>query len=124
MDITVLAGAVIAWLQHLGDAARFSNGQRRGARIVLSSAFHETAGYYADLHAGAVKDPGREHRIAHLWDQAAIHAEAFSPTIATRLGPKSRYWREGAAWSDEQIAAAKIQLGAVRRDANFSLIRR
>ena len=124
MDITILAAAVIGYLQVLSDDRRFSEEQRQSARIALSDAFHETEGYYASLSAGRGKDPSKEHNIAHLWEQAAILSEQFNPSLASRLGLKSRYWREGAAWSDEQIANAKIQLDSVRRDANFSLIRR
>jgi hypothetical protein len=124
MDIAILAAAVIGYLQALSDDRRFNKEQRQAARVALSDAFHETEGYYAGLAAGGGKDPGREHHIAHLWEQAAILSEQFDSSLASRLGLKSRYWRQGAAWSDEQIAAAKIQLASVRRDANFSLIRR
>lgn len=124
MDIAVLAAAVVAWLQHLTDERRFSRQQRLDARAALSSAFHETEGYYKALSGGAAKSPEREYRIADLWERAAILSEAFNPLLATRLGLKSRYWREGAAWSDEQVAAARIQLATVRRDANFTLIQR
>lgn len=124
MDIAILTTAIIGYLQFLGDDRRFNKEQRQSARVALSDAFHETEGYYADLAAGGTKDPGREHHIAHLWEHAAILSEQFNASLASRLGLKSRYWREGAAWSDAQIAAAKIQLDSVRRDANFSLIRR
>jgi hypothetical protein len=124
MDVAILAAAVIAYLQHLGDEKRATSDQRHRARTSLSEAFHETEGYYAALSAGGVKDPTREHRISHLWEQAAIASEPFDRSLSSRLGLKSRYWREGAAWSDEQIAAARIQLESVRRDSNFALIRR
>lgn len=124
MDITILAAAIIYYLQFLSDDRRFNKEQRQAARISLADAFHETEGYYADLASGGSKDHGREHRIASLWEQAAILSEPFDSSLASRLGLKSRYWREGAAWSDSQIAEAKIQLAFVRRDANFSLIQR
>ena len=74
-------------------------------------------GYYAELDAGAAKDVRREHDIAALWDEAAIHAETIDSVMANRLGLKSRYWREGAAWSDEKIADAKIGLEKINWDA-------
>ena len=124
MDITILAAAIIYCLQSLSDDRKFNKEQRQAARIALSEAFHQTEGYYAELAAGGSKDHGREHHIASLWEQVAILCEPFNPYLASRLGLKSQYWREGAAWSDAQIADAKIQLASVRRDAKFSLIQR
>lgn len=124
VDIALLGAAVIAYLQELRNDKRFTEGQRQAALVTLSEAFHATEGYYAGLDAGDRRDPKKQHDIAHLWEQAAICIEPFNPSIADRLGLKSRYWREGATWSDAQVAAAKIQLGDVRRDARFALIQR
>jgi hypothetical protein len=124
MDIVGVAAAIIAYLQLLEDKDRFDVEQRQTARLALSEAFHATESYYAILTAGQNKDISQEHHISDLWERAAIAIEPFSATLASRLGLKSRYWSEGAAWSDEQVALAKIQLRSVRRDANFSLIRR
>jgi hypothetical protein len=122
--IALLGAAVIAYLQEIANGRRFTEERRQAARIALSEAFHATEGYYASLDAGADKDPAAHHRIADLWEQAAISIEPFNRSIADRLGLKSRYWQQGATWTDPQIAAAKIQLDAVRRDARFTLIRR
>ena len=122
--ITGIGAIVIAYLQELGSNQRFTTEQRLAARIALSEAFHATTGYYADLANGAARDPKEQHRIAHLWEQAAIRIEPFKPSLASRLGLKERYWREGATWSDSQIADARIQLDAVRQEARFTLIRR
>ena len=123
MAISIISDSIIAVLQMVLADKRFKKEQRLSARIALSAAFHATEGYYAALSTGTEKDAVREHEIAHLWDELAIRIEPFDPSIANRLGLKSRYWREGAAWSDEQISAAKIQLDYVRRDANYALIR-
>lgn len=122
--IAGIGAMVIAYLQELGSNQRLTTEQRLAARIALSEAFHATTGYYADLANGAARDPKEQHRIAHLWEQAAIRIEPFNPSLASRLGLKERYWREGATWSDSQIADARIQLDAVRQEARFTLIRR
>jgi hypothetical protein len=122
--IAILGAAVIAYLQEIAKSKRFTEEQRQAARTALSEAFHATEGYYFGLDAGGLKNPAEQHRIAHLWEQAAICIEPFSRPIANRLGLKSQYWQQGATWSDAQIAAAKIQLDAVRRDGRFALIRR
>lgn len=124
MDITIVAAAIIAYLQHIADDARLSSSRREEARVALSEAYHSTVEYYASLSSGAAQDQASQIRIAGLWDRAAILVEPHDRNLAARLGLKSRYWREGAAWTDEQIAGAKIGLDAVRRDGNFRLIRR
>lgn len=111
-------------MHEIANSRRFAEDQRQSARAALSEAFHATEAYYARLDAGDGKDPTEQHRIAHLWEQAAIFIEPLNRSIAYRLGLKSRYWQQGANWSDTQIAAAKIQLNSVRRDARFALIRR
>lgn len=122
--IAAIGALILACLQELNNNDRFMKEERQSARIALSEAFHATTGYYANLENGGTRDPKEQHRIAHLWEQAAIRIEPFNPSIAGRLGLKERYWREGATWSDAQIADARIQLDEVRRDAKFALIRR
>lgn len=121
--LTVLVSAILVYLQELQDDKRFTEQQRQTARLALSRAFHATEGYYAQLAAGGKEDPKREHEIAELWDAAAICIAPFNDKLANRLGLKSRFWREGAAWSDDQIKAANIQLEKVRRDGNYALIK-
>lgn len=121
MALSVIVDAVLALLQMVDADKRFSNEQRQAARIALSAAFHATEGYYAALATGGAKDVAREHEIARLWDELAIRIEPFNRSIANRLGLKSRYWREGAAWSEKQVADAKIQLDSIRQAANFVL---
>lgn len=123
-SLTLFVPAVITFLQELQNDKRFTEQQRIAAKSALSEAFHATEGYYAELASGAVKNAVREHEIARLWDQAAICIEPFHSTLANRLGLKSRFWREGAAWTPDQIADANIQLERVRRDGNFALIKK
>lgn len=122
--IALLVHAILAILEELANDKRFTEEQRKVARLALSKAFHATEGYYAALAAGnKKKDPNGEHEIAALWDAAAICIEPFNDNLANRLGLKSRFWREGAAWSDKQISDAGIQLEKVRRDGNYALIK-
>lgn len=121
--LALLVPAIIGYLQELQNDKRFTEEQRQVARLTLSKAFHATEGYYAALSTGTKKNKKREHEIAELWDAAAICIEPFHSGLANRLGLKSRFWREGGAWSDEAIAAAGIQLAKVRRDGNYALIK-
>jgi len=124
MEFAAITGLIISVLQTLSADKRITEEQRQATRIALSAAFHATEGYYASLSAGDTKDKLQEHEIARLWDEVAIRMEPFDPSVANRLGLKSRYWREGAAWSDEKIAGAKIQLNSIRQHARFALIRK
>lgn len=121
-SLALIVAAVIASLQEIQNKGRFTAEQQRATHLALSKAFHATESYYALLADGAKNDKKAEHEIAELWDAVAIHVQPFDSALANRLGLKSRFWREGAAWSDKQIADAKIQLDKVRRDSKFSLI--
>ncbi len=114
---------ILAAFNLLGESRRFSIEQRQSARISLSVAFHATEGYYAALAAGAVKSPAREYEIAQMWDELAIRLEPVDSSLANRIGLKSRYWCEGAAWSDSQVAAAKIRIQDIRRETHFALVK-
>lgn len=122
-SLAVIVAAIIAYLQELKEDGRITEQERRAARLALSKAFHTTEGYYAGLEGGGTKDLVREHEIAELWDAAAICIEPFNGRLANRLGLKARFWREGAAWTREQIVDAGIQLEKVRRDGNYALIK-
>jgi len=122
-SLSLLVSAVLVYLQEIQNDKRFSEQQRQSALLALSKAFHATEGYYAERAAGSTKSENAEHEIAGLWDAAAICIEPFNNKLANRLGLKSRFWREGAAWSDDEIAGANIQLEKVRRDGRFALIK-
>lgn len=123
-SLAMIVPAIIAYLQEIQNDKRFTEQQRQAAQLALSEAFHATESYYAELANGGRKNVSTEHNIAQLWDAAAICIEPFNSGLANRLGLKSNFWREGAAWSDQQIADADIQLEKVRCDGRFSLLKR
>jgi hypothetical protein len=122
--IAILSALLTAYSQEIENNKRMTRKQKQDAMLALNKAFHTTEGYYASLHAGRAKDEVKQHEIAELWDAAAVHVLPFNENLANRLGLKSQYWREGAAWSDAQIAQAKIGLEQIRRDGRFALRRR
>jgi hypothetical protein len=121
-SLAVLAQLMIVYAQEIEENKRMTEQNKKEAKLALSKAFIETEGYYAVRSGGKPKDLAKEHAIAALWDTVSICMEPFNTSLAHRLGQKSRFWREGGAWSDEQIKAAKIQLDAVRRDGRFALL--
>ena len=120
-SLAVLVPFMLAYAQEIEESKRMTKQNKKEAKLALSKAFIETEGYYAGRSAGNPKDLLKEHEIAALWDIVAICMEPFNISLAHRLGQKSCFWREDAAWSDEQIKAAKIQLDAVRRDGRVAL---
>lgn len=68
------------------------------------------------LDNGGKRDAQNECNIAEQWEQAALLLEPNDAELAKRLGLKSNFWRSGAAWSDEEVSAAGIQLDRVRAE--------
>lgn len=85
------------------------------ALTALSDAYHSTRGYYEFLQSQP-RDHGREEDIAFKWQRVGILLQKYDATLADRLDVKSRYWREGATWSDDTIKKAGIGLEGIRRE--------
>jgi hypothetical protein len=85
------------------------------ALSALSDAYHETVQYYEFLKEHR-RDLAKEAGIAHRWERVGILLEKYDSTLAERLNAKSRYWREGATWSDEVIRQTGIGLENIRRE--------
>lgn len=115
-----IGAALIYFIEKYNGDKNIAEQTRRDAREAITKAYHATCGYYAKRDQGAPTDVGLEHDIAALWDVAATRVQPIDEMLANRLGLKSRYWREGAAWSDEQIADAKIQLDKINWDARIA----
>ena len=82
----------------------------------VSKAFHHTERYYTQREAGDMRNDGIEFEIAESWEAASILIEPLDSNLANRLSLKSRFWREGGLWSDQQIHDAGIQLDRVRAE--------
>ena len=115
--VTIAAAAFIS----IRDNKTTTKAEKENAEISLSHAYNLTHGYYASLNSGSDKSLGLEHDIAEAWAEAAIRLRKFNSNLSNRLGLKSRFWREGAAWSDEQITGARIGLEDVRREGTVVL---
>ncbi|MFC6635015.1 hypothetical protein [Microbulbifer taiwanensis] len=86
------------------------------AEEAVSEAFHKTCRYYAKLSNGQSKCVNEEHDIAERWDKAAIKLNEIDPALSMKLRLKSKFWREGAAWTEEEIALAKISFDDLRNN--------
>jgi hypothetical protein len=119
--ISIGAALAICVIQEMRNNSRMTEQRKRDASLALSDAYSATEGYYAVLRGGSSKSIEREHEIAALWDRVADHFLGVNPELANRLGIKSQFWREGAAWTDDQIRAAKIKLDEIRQAGRISV---
>ena len=113
LSIGSLVQAILAEKRNQVDGNRK---QAEEIKIAISAAFHSTERYYALRQAGKPQDDGIEFEIAQQWETAAILIEPLDQNLANRLSLKSRFWREGGIWSDEEIRDAGIQLSRVRAE--------
>jgi hypothetical protein len=90
------------------------------ALISLSDAYHATEDCYAYFAENRTSNR-REFEIADKWNRVGILLRKYNENLANRLDLKSRYWREGANWSDEAIREAGIKLEEVWREVNVLL---
>lgn len=116
LDAGVMVSLAIAVFSEMRKNSRLSLQQKQATGTALAKAYNATESYYALRAAGAARSIDKEHQIAALWDEIAMIVLQFNESLANRLGLKSRFWREGAAWSDEQINAARISLPDIRRE--------
>lgn len=94
------------------------------AKLAFSEALFATEKYYALRAEGKSKNVEMEYDIALLWNKVSILIAPFNKDLAQRLNIKSRFWQEGAIWSDEQIKDAKIELTRVRRDSSITFMKK
>ncbi len=100
-------------LKHLRTEKRM---EKQAILSAVSKAFHATESYYRMLENGSARDTERECNIAEKWEHASLLIKPIDAELAKRLGLKSNFWRNGAAWSNEEISAAGIQLERVRAE--------
>ena len=92
--------------------------------LALNDAYYVTKRYFAGLEAGAEPTREKQFEVAHKWDAVSYLVRRYDANLANRLGLKSRFWREGGAWSREQREQARIGLEQVRQDGRFLLLRK
>jgi hypothetical protein len=89
------------------------------ALVALSDAYHATQAYYSGpAHS---RDATAQMAIADKWCRVGILLQKYDRSLANRLDLKSRYWREGATWTDAAIRGAKIGLDDIWRETNVRL---
>lgn len=122
MDWGVILGVLPSLVQLL-DSRRASEQEHvEKALAELSSAYHATRAYFADIESGAKPSSKDQMSLAEKWDHASIYIRRYDAGLASRLSLKSRFWREGGAWDRRQITLANIGLEGVRRDARVMLL--
>jgi hypothetical protein len=91
----------------------------KAALVALSDAYHDTQAYYSGpAHS---RDTAARMAIANKWCRVGIFLQKYDRKLANRLDLKSRYWREGATWTDGAIRDAKVGLDDIWRETNVRL---
>ncbi|MBM0105881.1 hypothetical protein JM946_14210 [Steroidobacter sp. S1-65] len=117
-----LFGAVTALLTALSQKKQADEAHVEQTLQALNSAYYATEGYFAALQEGGLPSQERQFQVAQSWDNASHMVRRYDQNLASRLSLKSRFWREGAAWTEEQREQANIGLAAVRRDGRLLLM--
>lgn len=121
IEITALAVLTIEAFRVIQKTKNATKEAKQNAERAISSAYNKTHGYYAMRKDGEQKDIMKEHELAQAWDEAAILLKKFDSDLSNRLSAKSQFWRDGGAWSDEQIQLKNISLKDVKKDSNITL---
>ena len=111
----VVVALSIAGVNELRNNTRISKQRKEAAESALAKAFNETECYYALLEHGAKRSIQAEHLISSRWDEAAAKFRNINRELAERMSAKSQFWRDGAAWSSEEIEAHGISLTEIRK---------
>jgi hypothetical protein len=117
-EAILLLSALSAVLQAISLIPREPRNRTREdeeALTALSDAYDSTHQYYEFLKDHP-RDPVKQAEIAHKWECVGILLKKYDSTLADRLDAKSRYWRQGATWSDKIIREAGIGLEDIRRE--------
>jgi hypothetical protein len=118
MEATLLISALSLVLQAVAMIPREPRNRTREdeeALTALSDAYHSTHQYYEFLRDHP-RDTSREVDVAFKWERVGILFRKYDVTLAERLNAKSRYWHDGATWSDKIIREAGIGLEDIRRE--------
>ena len=118
LEIISIISAVVKVVGAIPKKLKDRTKEDEEALLALSDAYHSTVKYYEFL-----KDHDRdkcvETDVAHKWEIVGILLQKRDSTLAERLKAKSRYWRDGATWSDEIIRQAGIGLEDIRREVTI-----
>ena len=114
-ETTLYLTALTALLQAISLIPRNPRNQTDAdekALGALSDAYYATHKYYDSLKDHS-RDRSQEVDIANKWEQVGILMQKYDSTLSQQLSTKSRYWKEGATWSDKIIRDAGIGLERV-----------
>ena len=62
------------------------------------------------------RDRKREEELSRLWSKVALTARPFNPDLAGRCQIKGDYWANPERWTDEQLDAARIEIGVMEKE--------
>lgn len=119
---SALFGEVLSVLKNLESKKDLDHERATVALNALSDAFFSTSAYYESVFSSDAQKREAQFELAKKWDHAANLIRVFDTNLWTRFNLKSRFWYDGEAWTDEQVASANIGLSRVRNDARYVLL--
>jgi hypothetical protein len=117
-----LFGALVELIPAILEKKRDAQAHIERTLQAFNEAYYETESYFGMLEDGGEPSRERQFQVARCWDDVSHMIARYDENLANRLSLKSRFWREGAAWSPQQRQQAKIGLEQVRRDGRLLLM--
>lgn len=122
MDWGIIAGTILALATAL-DAKKEKDHERVNEALeALSDAYYSTLSYYETIDAAPANRRSRQIELAQKWDRVSTLTRRYDEGLSSRFSLKSRFWKDGEAWTNQQISGAKIELTNIQKDGQFLLI--
>ncbi len=122
MDWGIIAGTILALATTL-DAKKEKDHERvNDALEALSEAYYSTLSYYETIDATSANRRSRQIELAQKWDRVSMLTRRYDEGLSSRFSLKSRFWKDGEAWTNQKISSAKIELAKIQKDGQFLLI--
>jgi len=122
-----IANSLHGWFGTLSGQQRERREDEKAALRSLYAALNETRIYIGRLSRPSVSRIRRsqdverneeiEARISRLWTEASVSLRDLDRDLAERCLLKGDYWANPEAWSEQDIARARIGVNRVFKDA-------
>lgn len=122
MDWGIIAATILALATTL-DAKKEKDQERVNEALeALSNAYYSTLSYYEAIEAISGSRRLQQIELAQKWDKVSTLTRRYDIGLSSRFSSKSRFWKDGETWTNQQILAAKIELTKIQKDGQFLLI--
>jgi len=122
MDWGIIAATILALATTL-DAKKEKDQERVNEALeALSDAYYSTLSYHEAIEAISGSRRLQQIELAQKWDKVSTLTRRYDTGLSSRFSLKSRFWKDGETWTNQQISAAKIELTKIQKVGQFLLI--